>query len=352
MGVLASAGRPVRSVLTVLKTTVYQTYLQLSERGEPLPGDLRWDRLRERHELHERTVEEIHEFIRKESPSTHIRTVRRGELTDKHVHETDLVVSIGGDGTALQTSHAVGGDVPLLGICSDPTPAQEQKRANHAEQDVRRSTGALCAVTRENYQEYLAGVLTGKLRPSERTRIMVTVKPAGAAISEMQRLPWALNDILVAHPSPAAVSRYRMGLWEGREHIRDHGEAATSQERLVRENVRSSGLRVCTATGSTAAMRSAGGLPMPFDTPETPGCNRILQYMVREPIDVQHGVLMRGILDPDRSLRLRWNSLDGAIFVDGSNITYRIRMGDRIWISAAAPSLWLYPREPWYLIGH
>lgn len=305
-----------------------------------------------RHELHERTVEEIHEFIRKESPSTNIRTVRRGELTDEHVHGTDLVVSIGGDGTALQTSHAVGGDVPLLGICSDPTPAQEQKRANHAEQDVRRSTGALCAVTRENYQEYLAGVLTGKLRPSERTRIMVTVKPAGAAISEMQRLPWALNDILVAHPSPAAVSRYRMGIWEGREHIRDHGEAAASQERLVRENVRSSGLRVCTATGSTAAMRSAGGLPMPFDTPETPGCNRILQYMVREPIDVQHGVLMRGILDPDRSLRLRWNSLDGAIFVDGSNITYRIRMGDRIWISAAAPSLWLYPREPWYLSGH
>lgn len=48
MGVLASAGRPVRSVLTVLKTTVYQTYLQLSERGESLPGDLRWDRLRER----------------------------------------------------------------------------------------------------------------------------------------------------------------------------------------------------------------------------------------------------------------------------------------------------------------
>lgn len=78
------------------------------------------------------------------------------------------------------------------------------------------------------------------------------------------------------------------------------------------------GCRISTATGSTAAMRSAGGVPMDVTSDE-------LQYMVREQIleEVKAGETVQladnGMISPTEMLLLRWNSQHGALYVDGAH---------------------------------
>jgi hypothetical protein len=76
--------------------------------------------------------------------------------------------------------------------------------------DERRSHGALCAGTSNNMSEGIAKVLHGGGVIKERTRIQCIVK---STFSETKLVP-ALNDMLIANPSPAAVSRFRMGWME------------------------------------------------------------------------------------------------------------------------------------------
>ena len=41
------------------------------------------------------------------------------------IHDFDLVVTIGGDGTLLQASHFMDDSIPVLGVNSDPTQIEE-----------------------------------------------------------------------------------------------------------------------------------------------------------------------------------------------------------------------------------
>ncbi|KAI4351518.1 hypothetical protein L6164_005882 [Bauhinia variegata] len=72
--------------------------------------------------------------------------------------------------------------------------------------DASKSTGHLCAATVENFEQVLDGILDGKNIPSELTRISISV-------NTVQLSTYALNDILIAHPCPAAVSRFSFRLW-------------------------------------------------------------------------------------------------------------------------------------------
>lgn len=115
---------------------------------------------------------------------------------------------------------------------------------------------------------------------SLRTRMRCKVK---STFSETRLVP-ALNDLLIANPSPAAVSRFRLG-WlnelKSDEPLRkDHYGNITRFAGIPYDvshslNVWSSGMWVCTSTGSTAAMAGAGGQPMDIDSSE-------LQYLIRE----------------------------------------------------------------------
>jgi len=98
----------------------------------------------------------------------------------------------------------------------------------------------------------------------------------------------ALNDLLLANPSPAAVSRFRMG-WL---HLVPEGAPSETYGTVTRFggkaydvsnslNVWSSGMWVSTATGSTAAMAAAGGHIMDPDSDQ-------LQYLIREHMIERH----------------------------------------------------------------
>lgn len=184
----------------------------------------------------------------------------------------------------------------------------------------------------------------------------------------------ALNDLLIANPSPAAVSRFRMGwltpvaegsvdddltndafatgtpLAAGGSRLSHHGNttrfAGVLYEVSNGLNVWSSGLWVSTAIGSTAAMAAAGGKVMDPDSTD-------LQYLIREhmiepnqkndagqPIrreDVDNGMLENG-----QKMHLRWSSQKGRIFIDGSHLTHNIELGDEILIDNLAPPLQMY----------
>nr|CAD1834012.1 unnamed protein product [Ananas comosus var. bracteatus] len=227
------------------------------------------------------------------------------------IRHVDLVITVGGDGTLLQSSHFLDGSTPVVGVNSDPTRVKEVDEFSD-EFDATRSTGYLCAASAENFEEVLDEILEGRKHPTELSRISVNLNGS--------RMPiFALNDILVSHPCPASVSRFS---------FRIKSKCGKSSH-LV--NSRSSGFRVCTAAGSTAAMLSAGGFPMPISSRE-------LQYIVREPIlprdsDIS---LMHGVIKSNESVHLEWYSQEGVVYVDGSHVFHSIQHGDTIEMSSEA----------------
>ncbi|XP_078433471.1 NAD(H) kinase 3 isoform X2 [Wolffia australiana] len=175
------------------------------------------------------------------------QAILRSDLSQP-IRDVDIVITVGGDGTLLRTSHFLNGDIPVLGFNSDPTQRKEVEDHNY-EFDARRSTGYLCAATEESFEEVLDEVLEGQRAPSNLSRISLS-------LNDRLMPTFALNDVLIAHPCPASVSRFSFRI----ESLEQKGSS------LVK--CRSSGLRVCTAAGSTAAMASAGGFPMPISSGE------------------------------------------------------------------------------------
>ncbi|GAB2236316.1 hypothetical protein Droror1_Dr00028036 [Drosera rotundifolia] len=233
------------------------------------------------------------------------------------ISNMDLVVTVGGDGTLLQASHFMDDSLPVLGVNSDPTQVEEVEEFSD-EFDATRSTGYLCAATVKNFEEVLDNILENRSAPSEISRISVHVN------SKLLPTP-ALNDLLIAHRAPAAVSRFSFGV--------------KKDENLWSSKIicRSSGLRVCTAAGSSAAMLSAGGLSMPIFSKD-------LQYMVREPIlpSTWKSSLMHGFVRSGQKMEIVWSSDDGEVYIDGFHISYPVRIGDVIDVSSEAPVLRLF----------
>ncbi|XP_011098175.1 probable NADH kinase isoform X1 [Sesamum indicum] len=251
------------------------------------------------------------------------RVVFRSDLSQP-IHDVDLVITIGGDGTLLQASHLMDDSIPVLGVNSDPTRPDEVEEFSE-EFEATRSTGYLCAATANNFEQMLDDILDNRSEPSELARIAVNLNSKPISTS-------ALNDVLLAHPCPSRASRFSF-------RIMKNGELSSS---LLHS--RSSGLRVSTAAGSTAAMLSAGGLEMPILSKE-------LQYMVREPISpglTSH--LMHGFMKSDEMMDVTWYCREGFLYIDGSHVVHSIQHGDTINLSSRAPKLKLY--LPPHLLSH
>mmetsp|Transcript_10579 Transcript_10579/g.22125 ORF Transcript_10579/g.22125 Transcript_10579/m.22125 type:complete len:388 (-) Transcript_10579:237-1400(-) len=377
-----------RRLLIVIKQTAYEEYTQLKLRGQA-PKALRWTRLESRYHSHKQCVESLLDILKKNNVS--YSCVNRVELDRQHLADVDLMVAVGGDGTVLSSAHFLDhGTIPLLGINSDPI-SEEDKLVKKKKGDERRSHGALCAITALDMKEKVPQVLFGGGKLSTRSRIRCIIK---STFSETRLVP-ALNDLLIANPSPAAVSRFRMG-WlkevdmDPKGPLRDGSDdgmtsssptsssqssynSTTSSMQLANSlsdpqhlprsrygtitrfsgrpydvenslNVWSSGMWISTATGSTAAMAAAGGKPMDLYSPN-------LQYLIREHMienipdsyEEMRG-LNNGILEKGQHLHLRWNSQKGRVFIDGSHLMHNLELGDEILIDSEAPPLALYSR--------
>ncbi|XVF79097.1 hypothetical protein PTKIN_Ptkin14bG0192000 [Pterospermum kingtungense] len=299
-----------RKLLLLLKPfDVYQ--LTQSNSVSHFPNHRVFSYLDNRLKVHKEAINFCQKILQKKPVDW--KPIFRNDLSQP-IHNVDLVVTVGGDGTLLQASHSMDDSIPVLGVNSDPTQAEEVEEFSNVF-DATRSTGYLCAATVKSFEQVLDSFLEGRTVPSKLSRISVSVN------SEVLSTH-ALNDILIAHPCPATVSRFSFKI------KRDDQTCSP----LV--HCRSSGLRVSTAAGSTAAMLSAGGFPMPI-------LSRDLQYTVREPIlpGPPTSSLMHGLIKSDQSMDAAWFSKEGLIYVDGSYVSYTIQYGDTIEISSKAPVL-------------
>lgn len=212
------------------------------------------------------------------------------------VGDVDLVITVGGDGTVLATSHFVRRQ-PVLGVKSF---------GQH-------SVGYFCAATREGLGLYLRGMADGLRRPRRLHRLEAHID--GHLLKET-----ILNDGLFAHASPAALTTYRLTV--GR-----HTEVQ-----------RSSGLWISTAAGSTAAVAAAGGRSLPLQSAQ-------MEYLVREPYAPSRPYrLLQGVLPPRTTIHLESLTPQGTLSIDGAGIQYPAPEGAQLLIRRSKWPLWIYWR--------
>jgi len=283
----------LRRILVVYKKSAYQIYvlerhspLFIGPKTRALPWDVR--RLRQAHEAHQATLAEVERVLR--TRGLRYRVIYRAMRHDYAPY--DLVISVGGDGTFLEAARGVTRQL-LLGVNSDPE----------------RSAGTFCRADARTFAGMLEVVLNGGARTLRLHRMRLTLNGAALAFQ-------VLNDILVAHQNPAAMSRYE---------IRVNG---------IKEEQRSSGLWIATAVGSTAAIKSAGGQVLPRDS-------KAIQYLPRE---LYYGPgagyrLTGGLVQPGGAIALRSLMREGMVYADGEHLKLPFRYGDRLQISSARDPL-------------
>lgn len=281
----------IHSVLVVYKKSAYQIYVR-EKRNPRFLNKRGWDirRLLSAHKAHKETLAGVEQTLRE--AGLPYRMIYRAALHDYAPY--DLVVSVGGDGTLLEAARGVRRQL-LLGVNSDPE----------------RSTGSYCSATGRTFPRALQSMLGGKARTRILHRMQLALNGKALDIS-------VLNDILIAHQNPAAMSRYWI------------------QIKGAKEEQRSSGVWVSTAAGSTGAMKSAGGRVLPR-------ASKAIQYLPRElywPRGVRYR-LTGGVLTPDTAVTFGSLMREGMMFVDGEHRRTRLRYGDRLSISGSPYSLTL-----------
>jgi len=297
-------------VLVVYKKSAWQTnvkerrhprYLELvRERHESIA------RLEAAHDAHQETLEET----KKALDALGVRSVFRFRGDEGLVEEFDLVVTVGGDGTLLWAARWVGSDVPVVALNSAPGD----------------SVGHFCAGKKGRVKSTLAQALEGTLPAFHLTRMSVTLD--GEPVTRR-----VLNDVLFAHASPAATTRYLVRIDDGKK--------------TILEEHKSSGLWVGPSAGSTAAQRSAGGEVLPAESDR-------IQYVVREPYVPDDGSGKRGrapklrvgTIPPGGSIHVVSKVREGRLFVDGPHRVREVSLGSEIVLRASDEPLTLlgYPR--------
>ena len=246
-------------------------------------------RLLTSHDNHTRSLETILEELTRQNLS--FDAVPRGQST-RPEDDYELVIIVGGDGTLLDLSHRIL-STPVLAINSDPSA----------------SVGYFCAGTAADFATLLEKTLDKKLKSTQLGRFCAT-------INHDTRTPPVLNEILICHANPAAVSSYFF-------RVDDYEEAQ-----------RSSGIWLSTPAGSTAAIRSAGGMVMPLG-------NNTIQFVVREPYMTSKSNFrqLKGVRPFGATIEVISKMQGGRIYVDGPHIEYPFQTGDRIRLDFNVPAL-------------
>ena len=188
------------------------------------PVAVRWERLKDRHNVHKQCVDDVINVV--QSLGLNYSIIGRDEMHRGLLLDKDFVISVGGDGTVLNVSSFLDNTVPIIGINSDPIKPNDVIVTNRS--DERRSKGALCALTAMNLTSELPDIIYGKHNPVSRTRIQCLIR---STYTET-RLPPALNDILLCHPIPAAVTRFRLNKLIG--NVMPVNQSPTVKEQEVR----------------------------------------------------------------------------------------------------------------------
>lgn len=215
--------------------------------------------------IEKEAVDAVIELLRKKK-ILH-RSISRLEVNHEIIKGRDMIIIVGGDGTFLKTAQFTTNGTPFLCVNADPQNTE----------------GFFSGATKKTYQAKLESILKGKIKPKKLWRLIAKIN--GKEIEP------CLNEYYVGQQKPYDVSRYSI-------HI---GKKVEEQK--------SSGVLICTAAGSTAWCRGAGGKIL---KPE----KKAFQFIVREPYV---GALLKtkktkGILRENDSIKIV-SKTDGMIIV-------------------------------------
>jgi len=204
----------------------------------------------------------------------------------------DLIITVGGDGTFLEAARQVTDQI-VWGVNSDPSW----------------SVGRFCSGNPKNFEVLLDKILAGKARVRKFNRLSLSFSDDTPSMN-------VLNDILICHHNPGAMSRYFLKV--GR----------------VREEQRSSGVWIATAAGSSGGIHSAGGKVLPQE-------DRDFQYKPRELYRGKHirYHLKGSVLKPTQKIVLTSLMREGVVFVDGSHVCLPFSFGSKIFVSGSSNPL-------------
>lgn len=272
----------MKNIAVIYKKSLYRIYFL--ERGSQVARSRNQftqkdiARLQASHLQHEAAMEQVLGELRRRK--LRFRPIYRA----RHLNYSrfDFVISVGGDGTFLEAARRMTTQT-ILGVNSNPDS----------------SAGALCATDATHFAGMLDAIQAGTAHCRKLNRIAMRIN------GTLQEIP-ALNDILVAHEMPAALTRYRF-VYDGKNEIH-----------------RNSGLWVCTAAGSTGAMHSAGGREMPLGS-------RRVQYRPREMCQNKSGDyhFTGGFLSLTKENPLKIISMtrNARVFVDGPHVRFPLPFG-------------------------
>ncbi len=268
-------------VLVIYKRSSLSVAGKLSER-------LRKNRRFENnHTAHYATLRAVEDILRKSGVKYHKHA--RGKGADYKTY--DLVITVGGDGTILEAARALNSRQQILGVNSDPNW----------------SVGQFCCCHAETFEKMLKKFLEGSAKTCRLYKLKLHLEDGHKA-----RDIECLNDVLICHANPGAMSRYELVIGNTTE---DH---------------RSSGIWFSTAAGSTGAMLSAGGRVMLLSSTD-------IQYKPRE---LYHSRTVKyrltgGFIRRPGKARLISAMAHGYIFVDGAHVKFPFTYGSSAEISSS-----------------
>ena len=283
----------LKRVLVVFKKSTLQ--LQAFEHKEPRflklleEGHASIAKVKTAHEEHVETLAAIENALSQRNIG--FEKVARADKNSV-TNDFDMLISVGGDGTFLDASHATR-SLPILGVNSA----------------ISSSFGHFCLAKVTNFAEVLDRIIADDLKPERLVRLEL--------ILNSNPLPeLVLNEVLIAHSNPAGTSRYLIEI-DGQ-----------------REEQRSSGMFVGPPPGATGSIRSAGGEILPITAQE-------YQFIVREPWTKPNQTykFVRGRLNRSQQMFIISQMRTGAMYIDGSHIEYSFPLGDELTIRAAADDL-------------
>ena len=203
--------------------------------------------------------------------------------------ETDLVLSMGGDGTFLSTAHMVSDiGLPILGV----------------------NFGRIGFLCENSPEDVLKALMEGAFDIEFRTVLNTSLKGPGARKS-IGMLPYSVNEVTIHRTGPSVLG-IRVSL---------NGETLPTYW--------ADGLIVSTCSGSTAYSLSAGG---PICMPDT-------KVLIITPI-APHNLNVRPLVVPETAkVDIAFESRDGMALMSTDNRTMEIEQGWTIHVEMAQFSL-------------
>jgi NAD+ kinase len=184
-------------------------------------------------ELGQRVAEQIVAIAGRHVAETWIASAWDEETTQERVPGTDLLITVGGDGTVLRAARAVvPHDTLLLGVNMG-------------------RLGFLTELDAASALERLPEVISGKGRVEERSMLHAEIVSQGSDGDERPGRHDALNDVVI-----------------GRVTLGRTVQASVRVDGVTAADFRADGVIVATATGSTAYSLSAGGPVLPPESRE------------------------------------------------------------------------------------